>query len=39
MNICDNSRLERFRTPDAKSVAEAEEILSRKIDVSEGEEE
>lgn len=39
VNICDNSRLERFKTPDAESVAEAEEILSRKIDVSEGEEE
>lgn len=31
VNICDNSRLERFMDPDPESVAEAEEILNKKI--------
>lgn len=32
INICDNSLLTRYRTADAESVAEAEEILSHKTD-------
>jgi|GEM_PF-5797862 ATP-dependent nuclease subunit B len=39
VNICDNSRLERYKTPDVESVAEAEKILSRRTDDSEEEEE
>lgn len=39
VNICDNSRLERYKIPDVESVAEAEKILSRRTDDSEGEEE
>lgn len=31
INICDNSRLERFREPDPESVAEAEKILNKKF--------
>ena len=31
VNICDNSRLERFKEPDPDKVAEAEEILGKKI--------
>ena len=32
INICDNSLLTRYRTADAESVAEAEEILNHKTD-------
>lgn len=38
VNICDNSRLERFRQPDENKIAEAEAILSEKTDMKEDDE-
>ena len=35
INICDNSLMKRYRTPDEKSMAEAEEILNHKTEEKE----